>query len=101
MPKGYVYAEIEVIDPVLWKTYPRLAAASIAEFGGRYLVTGRPPKYVPEGSERPQRMVILEFDSLERAIAWYNSPQYQAALRIRERCARSKVFMVAGGVETS
>ena len=36
MPKGYIYAELEVTDPALFETYRPLAAASIAEFGGRY-----------------------------------------------------------------
>ena len=35
MPKGYIYAELEVTDPALFETYRPLAAASIAEFGGR------------------------------------------------------------------
>jgi uncharacterized protein (DUF1330 family) len=38
MAKGYIYAELEVTDPALFDTYRPLAAASIAEFGGRYTV---------------------------------------------------------------
>ena len=50
MPKGYIYAELEVTDPALFKTYRPLAAASIAAFGGRYAVRGGDPK-VLEGSD--------------------------------------------------
>jgi uncharacterized protein (DUF1330 family) len=44
MPKGYIYAELDVADPALFKTYRPLAAASIAEFGGHYAVRGGDPK---------------------------------------------------------
>ena len=44
MPKGYIYPELEVTDPALFETYWPLAAASIAEFGGRYAVRGGDPK---------------------------------------------------------
>jgi uncharacterized protein (DUF1330 family) len=95
MPKGYIYAELEVIDPALFETYRPLAAASIAEFGGRYAVRGGDPK-VLEGSGQPPRSVLLEFDSPERALQWYNSPKYQAALEIRLRSAKTRVVMLTG-----
>jgi uncharacterized protein (DUF1330 family) len=98
MPKGYIYAELEVTDPALFETYRPLAAASIAEFGGRYAVRGGDPK-VLEGSGTPPRSVLLEFDSPERAMQWYNSPQYQAALEIRLRSAKTKVMMLTGHSE--
>ena len=41
MPKGYIYAELDVTDPALFETYRPLATASIAEFGGHYAVRGR------------------------------------------------------------
>src|SRR4051794_21444879 len=56
MPKGYIYAELEVTDPALFETYRPLAAASIAEFGGRYAVRGGDPK-VLEGGGPPPRSV--------------------------------------------
>ena len=95
MPKGYIYAELDVTDPGLFETYRPLAAASIAEFGGRYVVRGGDAK-VLEGTGQPQRAVLLEFDSPERALEWYNSPQYQAALQIRLRSAKTKVVLLAG-----
>ena len=95
MPKGYIYAELEVTDPALFETYRPLAAASIEEFGGRYAVRGGDPK-VLEGSGPPPRSELLEFDSQERAMEWYNSSQYQAALQIRLRSAKTKVVMLTG-----
>jgi uncharacterized protein (DUF1330 family) len=95
MPKGYIYAVLEVTDPALFETYRPLAAASIAEFGDRYAMRGGDPK-VLEGAGAPPRSVLLEFDSPERAMEWYNSPEYQAALQIRLRSAKTKVVMLTG-----
>ena len=60
---------------------------------GRHGRRGGHPK-VLEGSGPPPRSVLLEFDSPECAMEWYNSPQYQAALQIRLRSARNKVVML-------
>jgi len=98
MPKGYIYAELEVTDPALFETYRPLAEASVAAFGGRFVVRGGEQK-VLEGNAAAAPSLLLEFDSPERAMAWYNSPQYQAALQIRLRSARTKVVMLTGHSE--
>ena len=54
---------------------------------------------VLEGDGPPPRSVLLEFDGPERAMEWYNSPQYQAALQIRLRSAKTKVLMLTGHSE--
>ena len=93
--KGYVLAEVDVTDPALFEQYRPLAAASIAAFGGRYLVRGGATERV-EGDRPPRRFVLLEFDSPERAREWYHSDQYQAAKAVRERAARTHVFLLNG-----
>lgn len=98
MPKAYVYAELDVTDPALFETYRPLAAASIAEFGGRYLVRGG-AKEVLEGDMPAPRSVLLEFPSPERAMEWYNSPQYQHALAIRKRAAKTDLVLLTGQAE--
>ena len=70
MPKGYILAEVTVTDPALFETYRPLAAASIAAFGGKYLVRGGAAEML-EGERTPGRMVLLEFSSPERAMEWY------------------------------
>ena len=55
MPKGYIYAELEVTDPALFETYRPLAAASIAEFGGHYAVRGGDPKVLEGDGPPPAR----------------------------------------------
>jgi uncharacterized protein (DUF1330 family) len=95
MPKGYVYAEVEVIDPAAYDQYRPLAAASVAAFGGRYAIRGGDPQ-VLEGDPGAARFVLLEFDSPERAREWYNSPQYQAALPYRLRASKGRVVLLSG-----
>jgi uncharacterized protein (DUF1330 family) len=98
MPKGYVIADLEITDPALFETYRPLAAASIAAFGGRYLVRGGDPQ-VLEGSEPARRSVILEFESRERALEWFNSPQYEPAKQIRHKSAKTKALILTGHIE--
>jgi uncharacterized protein (DUF1330 family) len=96
MAKGYILAEVEVTDPALFETYRPLAAASIAAFGGRYLVRGGATE-VLEGEGKAARMVLLEFSSPERAMEWYRSVEYQKAVAIRLKAASSEVRL--GAVE--
>ncbi len=93
--KGYVLAEVDVTDPALFETYRPLAAAAIAAHGGRYLIRGGAATQV-EGDHKDRRFVLLEFDSPARAHAWYHSPEYQHAKSIRERAARTELFLIDG-----
>ena len=95
MAKGYILAEVEVTDPALFETYRPLAAASIAAFGGNYLVRGGATEAL-EGEGTPGRMVLLEFSSPERAMEWYRSVEYQKALAIRLKAATTKVRLLTG-----
>jgi uncharacterized protein (DUF1330 family) len=93
--KGYVIVDIQILDPGKFETYKRLAASSIAQHGGNYIARGG--KIEPlEGGWTPQRLVIVEFPSVEQAKAWYNSPEYAPAKKIREESARSKLLIVEG-----
>lgn len=95
MPKGYIFAEIEVTDPETYKQYMPLAQAAIAAHGGRYLVRGGEPRAL-EGDRAPKRVMVLEFDSPEQAEAFYRSPQYQEALAIRQRASRGHLYLLTG-----
>jgi uncharacterized protein (DUF1330 family) len=93
--KGYVLAEVDVTDPAVFAQYRPLAEASIAAFGGRYLIRGGAAERL-EGDHPDRRFVLLEFASPERAREWYQSPQYREAKAIRERAARTEVFLIDG-----
>ena len=92
---AYVIVEIEVLDPVLYEQYKALAPASIAAHGGRYIARGGRTELL-EGGEPPKRVVILEFENVERAKAWLVSPEYREARALRQRAARSRMIVIEG-----
>jgi uncharacterized protein (DUF1330 family) len=93
--KAYVISEVEVLDESLADRYRVIAAASIAEFGGRYLVRGAEAN-VMEGVATKRRVVIVEFPSLERARAWYESASYAPARALRATALDRRVTFVEG-----
>jgi uncharacterized protein (DUF1330 family) len=95
MPKGYIVAEVEVTDPETYERYRPMASAAVAAFGGRFLVRGGDP-HVLEGDRSPKRVVVLEFESPERAEEFYRSPQYQEALAVRQRASRAHLYLLKG-----
>jgi uncharacterized protein (DUF1330 family) len=90
-----IIVDIEVTDPVRYEEYKRLASASIAAHGGRYLVRGGASE-VLDGEWTPRRLVVLQFDSVEQAKGWRASPEYAEAKKVRETCARSNMVVVEG-----
>ena len=92
---AYLIVDIEVTDPQDYEEYKRLAAPTVAAYGGRYLVRGGPVE-IMEGDWMPGRLVVLEFESLDRARAWYRSPEYRCASQIRHRTARTHMILAAG-----
>ena len=90
-----IIVDIEVTDPVRYEDYKRLASAAIAAHGGRYLGRGGRSE-VLDGEWTPRRLVVLEFDSFEKAKAWRESPEYAEAKKVRETCARANMIVVEG-----
>ncbi len=95
---AYVISEVEVLDEVLGQRYRELAAASIARYGGSYLVRGAQPE-VPEGEwSQAQRVVVVKFATTERLREWYASPEYAEARAIASTALTRRLLFV-GGVE--
>jgi len=92
---AYVISDIEIRDPVLIAEYRALAQDSIALYGGRYLVRGGAIDAV-EGGWNPKMIVIVEFPDMERARAWYHSPDYAAALKVRRHALDRRLIFVDG-----
>jgi uncharacterized protein (DUF1330 family) len=92
---AYVVAELEVTDPGGFEEYRKVVPATIAAYGGRYLVRGGALESL-EGGWAPKRMVILEFQSMIQAKAWYTSAEYRDLLAMRQRTTKSKVVLVEG-----
>jgi len=90
-----IIVDIEVLDPARYEDYKRLASAAIAAHGGRYLVRGGRSE-VLDGDWTPRRLVVLEFESVEKAKAWRESPEYAEAKKVRESCAQANMIVVEG-----
>ena len=92
---AYVIVDIEVTDPAGYEEYKQLAPAAVKRYGGKYLARGGKNETL-EGAWRSQRLVILEFESMERAKAWLDSPEYAPARALRHKYAKSKMIVVEG-----
>jgi len=92
---AYVISELEVLDPVAIETYRTLAARSIAQYGGRYLVRGGAAE-AAEGGPPPKNIVVVEFPSMARLREWYASPEYAEALKVRRTALDRRLIFVEG-----
>jgi uncharacterized protein (DUF1330 family) len=93
-PLGYVIAEVDVTDPDTYKKYAEKVPATVASFDGHYLVRGGKIQAVE--SEPPKRIVVIAFESAEKAHAWEYSPAYEAIKPMRQSSAKSRIFIVEG-----
>jgi uncharacterized protein (DUF1330 family) len=92
---AYIIVEIEITDPVGYEEYKKRAGATVAQHGGRYIVRGGACETL-EGDWKPKRIVVLEFENMERARAWLNCPEYAAPRKMRHRTAKTRMILVEG-----
>ena len=92
---AYVVAEIVVNDPEGYEEYKKLAPLPIASYGGKYIARGGRAENL-EGDWKPNRIVILEFESVEKAKKWLYSEEYREAKELRHKHATSKMIVVEG-----
>jgi uncharacterized protein (DUF1330 family) len=92
---GYVIANVNVTDPTLFEEYRGMVPGTIEAYGGKYLVRGGAAD-VAEGTWTSNRLVVIEFDSVDRAKEWYNSPEYSAAKAVRQRASTGDLLFVEG-----
>jgi uncharacterized protein (DUF1330 family) len=92
---AYVISEVEMRDPVGWETYRSMAAKTIAQYGGRYLVRGGAAE-VAEGGPPPKTLIVVEFPSMARLREWYASPEYGEALKVRWNALERRLIFVEG-----
>jgi uncharacterized protein (DUF1330 family) len=93
-PPAYVIAEPEVVDAATFQKYGQAVPATIAAFNGHFIVRGGKTEAV-EG-DAPKRFVMIAFDSMEKARAWYDSPAYEAIKPLRFNSAKTRLFIVEG-----
>ncbi len=92
---AYVIVEVSIHDNREYENYKKLTPATIAAFGGKFVVRGG-QTITLEGNWKPERIVVLEFPSVERANEWWHSEIYTEAKNIRQRAAETKMIIVEG-----
>lgn len=93
--KAYWIAHVDVTDPQQYSEYTQRAPAAFEPFGGRFLARGGRSEAL-EGRDTPQRTVIIEFESYEKAVACYRSPEYQHAMSHRQGASKAEIVIVEG-----
>jgi len=92
---AYIHASIEVTDPVAYEEYRREVPAVLAAHGGRFLVRGGDPQLL-EGESCAPRQVILEFPDMAHLQAFYNAPEYQRLILLRQGASRGTLVALQG-----
>jgi uncharacterized protein (DUF1330 family) len=92
---AYVISEVETRDAAAMETYRGMAAKTIAQYGGRYIVRGGAAE-VAEGGPPPKNLVIVEFPSMARLREWYASAEYAEALKVRRHALERRLIFVDG-----
>ena len=92
---AYIVVEVTVTDPEGFAPYRDMVPATVAAYGGKYLARGGALTPL-EGGWDPQRITVLEFPSVERARAWWDSAEYAEAKAIRQRTTETKMLIVEG-----
>jgi uncharacterized protein (DUF1330 family) len=97
MPAAYLIVDVDITDMERYKAYMAAAPASVAAFGGEYIVRGgRFEKF--EGDWQPARIAVLKFPSYEQAKAWYDSEAYRTARENRVGATRFFNAVLVEGV---
>ena len=92
---AYVIAEVDITDPVSYRAYAAIVPATIAQYGGRFMVRGGAAE-VLEGDWPTLRRVIIEFPSTEAARAWWDSPEYAKPKALRRAASHGRLILLEG-----
>ena len=92
---GYIIANVEIHDDTAYEEYRKHVPATIAAYGGRFVVRGGPIERL-EGDWEPNRIVVLEFPSVERAREWWASEEYREPKALRQAASTGTLLLVEG-----
>jgi len=92
---AYVIVDIDILDPVGYEEYKKLAPAAVELYGGKYVARGGKTETL-EGDWAPKRLVILQFESSEQAKKWWNSDEYHDARAMRQKTTNSQMVVIEG-----
>ena len=92
---AYIIVEINITDPAGYEEYRRLGPPTVAAYGGKFVVRGGTIE-VLEGDWSPKRLVVLEFESADRAKQWWSSQEYSIPKQIRQKTSLTNMIVVEG-----
>ncbi|HEX7929030.1 MAG TPA: DUF1330 domain-containing protein [bacterium] len=92
---AYVIGQVHIAHQEQYEAYQKQVPATLEKYNGKFLVRGGPVEHL-EGSWPVTRMVLLEFDSVESARAWYNSTEYKIATKARVGAATITLTLLQG-----
>jgi len=92
---AYMIVEVKINDSPKYEEYKKLTPESLRPYGGKFIVRGGKAELI-EGEEEANRIVVLEFENREKAKAWWNSPLYNEAKKIRQGAAKTRMILVEG-----
>ena len=92
---GYLVAQLKVKDPKTFERYRQAVTPLVDRFGGRFKIRGGQTE-VLEGDWQTGRLVVIEFQSRDAARLFYDSPEYQELVRLRQEAADGAVALVEG-----
>ncbi|MCH9672750.1 MAG: DUF1330 domain-containing protein [Gammaproteobacteria bacterium] len=92
---AYFVAFVDIKDEAKFRAYQGVAGSAFATYGARFLTRGTSHTMF-EGPEETRTCVLVEFPSVEQATAFWNSPEYQAAIKLREGAAELQVMLLEG-----
>ena len=92
---AYIIVEVTVHDEKAYEEYKQLTPAAIAAYDGKFVVRGGNAQAL-EGDWQPQRVVVLQFPTVQKAKDWWASPEYAPAKAIRQKAAHTKMMIVEG-----
>ena len=95
MSKGYLIFTEAIKDAEAMNGYTAKAMPTLMAAGGRVIIVDGAPD-VKEGTWHGTQTVVLEFDSVDAANAWYNSPAYQESIPLRQAAAECNVAVLSG-----
>lgn len=92
---AYVLAEIEITNPDGYKEYTQHVPATVAKYGGRFLVRGGMIE-VLEGDWPQRRRVLIEFPSVPAAKQWWDSSEYEKPKAMRRANSTGRLLLMEG-----
>jgi uncharacterized protein (DUF1330 family) len=92
---AYIIADVQIHDPKGYEEYRKLVGPALQKYGAKFVARGGKVD-VLEGKWNPSRLVILEFDSAEKARQFYHSDEYRPAKAVRQKTSTANFIVVEG-----